>query len=382
MNIKAIASASVVFLCFCCTFIYSEDEADDNIIFEPFPKLFGADFRLGLKHLSLAEGLDSILWLKAGGSWGSESFYRNPDGSLYYDNAGSRLSTYPPDTAVSYDRLNFNWGIGFSQGILWNERVEENLLEAFIFYLGRYDYHYDDITRVQLITDSSLPDARGIFQNSVLAGFKLNDLNYDGRTKVYDGLSAEISAEWGPEWFFNTVFGRADFIRLNLTLMGFLPILDAAPESEWNKFSLYAAGFFAVDYIGGQAIPINVRKTIGGLYPRMGTGGAVRGMGAGRYDANLKIINNLELRANLPALLFKDLVPGFLVYFDSGFYSGIEGAPAGTPGSGFLFSTGAGVFINLFDLAVVTAYTHVLINNVKIDGSFWTPFSIAFSLHF
>jgi hypothetical protein len=337
---------------------------------------------LGLKHLSLIEGLDSIIWLKAGASWGSESFYRNPDGSLYYDNAGSRLSTYPPDTAVSYDRLNFNWGLGFSQGILWNERIKENLLEVFIFYLGRYDYHYDDINRVQLITDSSLPDADGIFQNSILGGLSLDDQNYDERTKVYDGISAELSAEWGPDWFFNTVFGRADFIRLNLTCMGFLPILDAAPESEWNIFSLYLADFFALDYISGTAIPINVRKSIGGLYPRTGTGGAVRGLGAGRYDANLKMVNNLELRANLPALITKDIVPGFLIYFDSGFFSGIEGAPANTPNQGFLFSTGAGIFINFFDLAVITAYTHILIHNVKIDGSFWTPFDIAFSLHF
>jgi hypothetical protein len=215
-----------------------------------------------------------------------------------------------------------------------------------------------------------------------MLGFYLDDVKLNKVNKTKNGIYLETSAEWGPRFLGNGFFGEADFIRFNVTGEYYLPILDAAPQSRRNIFSLYLADFFAADFVTGSSIPINVRKSFGGLSRRAGLGGAVRGFGPGRFDAKLKLVNNLELRANLPAIIIRDIVPGILLYFDSGYYGIIEGAAASPVNNGLLLSTGAGIYLNVLDFAQFTAYSHIALNRTRVNGAFWTPFAFAFTFHF
>jgi len=53
-----------------------------------------------------------------------------------------------------------------------------------------------------------------------------------------------------------------------------------------------------------------------------------------------------------------------------------------SPQSGFVSTIGAGVFVNLFDLATLAAYIHYRLDGVNADGSALVPFDLQFGLHF
>jgi len=322
----------------------------------------------------LAPGVNTVLWANVGGGYQTKTYYRDPsdDSPL-----GAGELSVDASTAPFYQRVNGDWGLGICQGILGNPEIQANLLEAFLFYKGRYSQYVNEESTFQLLFESPLPDKTGILQNSVLGGLSLMGLVPDARHKTARGYHAEVSAEWGPSFLGNTVFGRADFLRLNFTAMGFFPIYDASPESFANVFSVYLGEFFSVDYAVGDTIPLNVRQTFGGRDPRTGLGGAVRGVDDGRYDTTFKAVNNLEIRVNLPAIVLPDLVPGFVAYFDAGYYDFGD-----YPESGTLFSTGAGLYINLLDLAYLAGYSNYLLNDSNLDGTQWTPFELEFGLHF
>jgi len=106
----------------------------------------------------------------------------------------------------------------------------------------------------------------------------------------------------------------------------------------------------------------------------------VRGVDSGSLDVNLKLVNNLELRVNLPAIVLPDLVPGVVVHWDAGYFAQV-GESAGHV-SGFVTTVGAGLYFNLFDLAHLAAYTHYRLDAVNADGSPWVPFDLQFGLHY
>jgi hypothetical protein len=123
-----------------------------------------------------------------------------------------------------------------------------------------------------------------------------------------------------------------------------------------------------------------VRQSFGGRSPRTGLGGAVRGVDAGSLDVNFKVVNNLEVRLVGPALFLPTIVPGLVAYLDAGCFGGV-GEPAPVEW-GFVASTGAGVFVDLFGFAQLTGYVHYRLVGGNADGSALTPFAIDFTLKF
>jgi len=143
---------------------------------------------------------------------------------------------------------------------------------------------------------------------------------------------------------------------------------------------VYAGDFAAVDWVTGDPVPLNVRQSFGGRSPRTGLGDAVRGVDSGSLDGDFKAVNNLEVRVLGPALFLPDIVPGLVVYLDAGIF-GSAGAP-GPDAWGFVASTGAGVFVDLFGFAQLTGYLHYRLVGENADGSALTPFAIDFGLKF
>jgi len=376
------ALAAALFLALAATPLVA---GDLPLAFDVSPRIWGADLGIGYTGLELLDGRDTTLWLWAGGGWEQMPFYRDSDGSLaaeYLDLASGVIEHGLPATINAsndpfYQRAEGKWQLGIVQGLVAAEGPD--LVVAFLYYRGRYDAH---LTQGALIADAPLyafPDQDGIFQNSLLAGVAYQGVTKNAH-KVKSGVAAEASAEWAPSFLISAADGDASFLRLNASARFFLPLFDAVPDRDRNVFSVYAGDFLAVDWITGDAVPLNVRQSFGGRTPRLGLGGAVRGVDSGSLDTNFKAVNNLEVRVLGPALFMPDIVPGLVVYLDAGFFDS-----AGSPGPaarGFVASTGAGVFVDLFGFAQLTGYLHWRLVGVNANGSALTPLAVDFGLKF
>jgi hypothetical protein len=349
--------------------------SDDPWLSDVNIRLLGLDVGMGWRGLSVSPNVDTILWAYLGGGYEWQEYYREPSGALM---APGTLAGRDP----VYPRIEALGKLGIAQGIAWNERTNRNLLEAFIFYITRYDAYQAPAGGT--LAASSLSDRDGSFQNSFLGGLTLDNVRDDPDHKIRSGFVIEASTEWGPSWFFNTLVGNADFVRLNANARIFLPLFDVAPDRPVNLVSAYLADFMAVDYaIGiGAAVPLSIRQTFGGRHQQTGLGYAVRGVSWGSCDTNLKAVNNLELRVNLPALVIPDLVPGLLAFLDAGWYDQVgEAGTADPPPSGVLASTGFGAFLDFLDLVTAAVYLDYRIDAENLNGQRWSVAAEA-TLHF
>jgi hypothetical protein len=363
------ATWMVLFVVLAAGFGWAQDQRSP-VVFDIGLRIWGADVGVGYRGLPLAPGVDTTIWAYGGGGYEGVSFYREPAGELVLSGAlGSR------DPA--FTRIEALWKAGIAQGLAWNSRIEANLIDAFAFYRGRYDVNQAGAGSLLAATSISvLPDRDGSFLSSVLAGLAVNDLRFETKHKVYDGISAEISAEWGP--------GAAGWLRFNGTFRWFVPLYDVAPDRPVNLFSVYLAGFLAADYalgLGGP-VPMCVRRSLGGRDMIKGLGGALRGVDSTSADTNFKAVNNLEIRMNLPALFLPDLVPGIVVFWDAGYFDQVGEPSVATPASGFVTSAGAGISLNLLDIATLVGYIEYRLDAANANGQRLTPFALEFGLHF
>ncbi len=300
-------------------------------------------------------------------------YFRTPQ-DLPYEGS---LPGYDSAASPHLVRLVTRGGLEVDQGLLWNERDQRNALECFLAYQLRYEKNIKDSSVRQLLFDSSLPDRDQVLQSSLLAGVEWKNLDTARPHHVVSGVDAETSLEWGPSALGNRAIGGADFARWNFSARAFVPLFDAAPSSDTNLFSVYLGAFAAVDYAFGGYVPLNVRESFGGRTPRKGLGFAVRGLEDCRYDTPLKAVCNLELRANLPAIVSPRVIPGVLACVDIGYYNFIS-----QPLEGLVASTGGGVYLSVFDFLDLTLTTHVLLNATLVTGGAWTPVFFNFAFHF
>ncbi len=354
------ASLLALFL-LCAVFAHAEERFP--LVFDVLPFFWGSDLGVGYRGFSLIPGTDTILWAYGGGGYQTQTYIRMPDGTLITGAAPGTV-TVPAD--INYDRWSWRWQAGIEQGFLWNSRTQQNLLEAVLFYRGRYDSNVQ-ASPSQLIYQSASFDRFGLVGNAVIAGVIYDDLLFNPVNRTRNGIHAELTGEWGYPIFTGTVEGSFTYLRFNLTAKGFLPLFDAAPTAEMNVFSVCLCDFASVDYALGSSVPLHIRQTFGGMKPRTGLGGALRGIDSGSLDANLKAVNNLEVRAYLPALFIRDIVPGILVFCDAGAYAQL-GEGVASPAYGFVAATGAGAFVDIFDFAQIVVYGCYRLTGVNADA--------------
>lgn len=333
----------------------------------------GIDLVLDYRGLTLFPGVETIFEDYAGAGYQYNYFYRNPNGSPV---VGS-------DSGTTFSQFEIVDDLGIRQGIVWNPRLQRNLLEGFLLYRFHYDYDYQDPTKNQLIFQSSFPDARQTLINSVVAGFDYNTTVQNKVHGTWNGIYAEASGEWGPRAFFNSI-GQANFYRLNFTNWGYKTFYTSSTRRGANLFSLYGAYQVRVDYAGGNQIPIYVMQSFGGRYShlRYGLGDAVRGFEAGAYDTNFKAAVNFDLRVTgpgiyWPIILKGYLIPGLYAFADGGYYNGYFGDPSNAPG-GFLASTGVGAYVDVLGLGNVTAALAFPLVGHRVDNA---PYALVFHFH-
>jgi hypothetical protein len=340
------------------------------------------DAGIGYRGIKLLPNADTTIWAYLGGGYEWLTYYRDPSGALLAPRdlaPGGPLEGKDP----GFVRIEGAWRLGIDQGLAWNERTETNLVEVFAFYRGRVDFN--QIKQGQLLFDSTLSDRSGLLLNSIIGGLAYDDLLPDTHHKTWSGISAEMSVEWGPRLFLNTFMGDSDFVRFNATFRWFLPLYDMKPDEPVNFFSIYLAERFSADYALGLSapVPLYIRQTFGGRGDQVtGLGKAVRGVDEGSLDTNLKAVNSLEVRANLPAFMSPDIVPGLVVFWDLGAYDQVgESGFTGAAGEGVVSSAGAGLFLDFLDRARGAAYMTRRLTGENADGSV-VNFQVEFGLHF
>ncbi len=312
----------------------------------PFPVPMGADLQLGLPLASPGGlPLTAVLRLRAG----------YEDLRFLRDDATGNPIAAPKDLGLNYFMSpNFQWAAGLVQAIIPAEKV--NLLEAFLFYRGRYDIYNPDLST------SVFSDAQGLFGSSVLVGLGYDALAKDSR-RVRSGIGAEASAEWGP----GAVNEGTDFWRLNAQGEFYLPLLSKGrPENErLNLFSIYLAGYLSADYAGGAEPPIWVMQSLGGRDLKDGLGSRIRGFPSMSYDSSLKVVANGEIRVLGPALFGQAwCIPSVYIFCDTAYYAGLAQAATQSDARGVLSSAGLGFNLDVFDSVYIGLY-----GGLKFPGS-------------
>jgi hypothetical protein len=389
--------------------------------------LWGIDFipsGIGVElgyELGTPLGVDTVFRVMLKGGYSGTRTYRAVDFtpnqvldfSFHPEYAGYTASLPSDEEWDSYyNRINFDtprvkWEVGVKQGILWNDDLDKNLLEGFLYYRGRWNWYWRarvkwgaDDPETEIIRDVhdqwqaayDGTDAYGIVDNSFIGGIIFDTVEFDDKAKTYNGFYAEASFEASP--YFRNVLGPSDFYRVNGTANAFLEIFKLRPEFKRNLLSIYLAEHFAVDYIWSKYnMPIYAMQTFGGTDLRYGLGGGdgVRGFEKYTWDTNFKVVNNIELRVNGPAIGLKHLVPGFLVYFDAGIGAGYfgyeqdESQPAildNPEDASFMCSTGVGIFLDLLGVATARYYVHFPLYPERLDGQPVVLTDINLDLHF
>ena len=343
------------------------------------PRFWGASLALRYSiEPPTPDVVESSFWAGMSGAWETAGHYRNSDGSLL-------LPEKPISADASYNRVDLIVQLGFMQGFLARSDIAEDQAVFFATYRARFDYPIFDPNEdvSDLFRTSTLPEAAGSLVGSVVTGAAYSNVVVDPVLMSKSGVTAELAAELAPAFLHNQVLGAADYYRATLTLRGYLPIFSLEPDGQFNTLSIYAAAFGAVDWATGTQIPHAIRSSVGGRSPRSAIGGAVRGYELGRFDATFKVVANAEIRANLPALFLPGLLPGLLVYTDFGyFYNTGAVPPYPAEGSGYLFSSGAGVYFDVLDIFQLLFYTNVLWNETTIGKEPFVPFSLGFGFHY
>ena len=361
--------------------------------FDPILRLFGADLGVGYRGLSLIPGEQTTFWVYGGGGYEGEHYYRDAAGNLLSPGQIGSGSGVLANADPTFNRIEAAWRLGIEQGIAWNPRTSTSLLEAFFFYRGRYDVNQAAAgALLTLPSAAALPDQGTSILNTLQFGFGYDDMLTNGH-RTRNGTSAEVTAEWGPPWLFNTIQGNSDFVRFNGNFTWFLLLYDAAPQSRLNLFSVYLGEYVSMDYavgLNGVPVPLYIRQTFGGRTQNTGLGAQVRGVDEGAYDTNLKAVNNLEVRVNLPAIaapgfvadLVPYAVPGILAYFDCGAYDQVGEPGISSPGSGFVASTGAGVFVEVAHIGALLAYVEYRLDQANAAGDHLRAFVLDFGMQF
>ena len=337
----------------------------DDIEIVPGIRFWGADIGINYKGISFIPSLTTRLCIWFGGGYESVGYFRDPDGIQYdpYDSEGE------PDLAF-FDRLEFLWALGIRQGILFDPAKDDNLFEVHLFYRGQYDEDYEDSEDPEYIFLSDLPDSEGILLHTIVAGLFFDTEVIDKAQRKRNGIKADISIEFAPA-LINEI---ADYTRATVDIRAYLTLLDLDPDNaeKKNLFNLYICDRFLWDGIVGDLIPIAARQNVGGrsLSNSKGLGGIMRGIDSRRFDGYLKMVNNFDIRMNLPA--FWIVVPGIVLYFDIGIADDLN---YNLQPEYLHYSTGIGAFV--FGLG----FDVILYANYWIDGERFTV-SFDFKLHF
>jgi hypothetical protein len=337
---------------------------------DPGIRFWGGDLEIQYRGISFIPPLTTRLCIAAGLGYETVGYYRNPDNTPYTPpQAGSN-----PNRAL-FTRFEGVWSLGLRQGIVFDRRKEDNLLEAHCLYRGKYnDYCEEALSEDALVFSSGLVDSGGILQNSLVVGLFFDSVIEHRSHRKKNGIQTDVSCEVAPKYLGNNVFGLADYIRFTIDVRGFITVfdLDAENTKAHNTFNICLGNRFLWDYCDGGYVPLHARQSVGGreAVTSEGLGGVMRGVEKGRFDGYIKVLNNVDVRMNLPTLWL--FVPSIVFYCDAGISDNLSYTISM---ENILVSAGAGVSLYAFGFDAIV-YGNYFFNERKSSLSF--DFSLCF----
>jgi hypothetical protein len=184
---------------------------------------------------------------------------------------------------------------------------------------------------------AGLPEAQGTFENSLGGGLGYTDLAKPSGDWSRKGFRADLCYEWSYELYPEDL--SAAFVHeISAEVSLFLPLFSS------ETLSLVIADHALGSALLGGAIPEQRLSSLGGnrYLPFDALGGIVRGVDDNAADGRLKAANNVELALFFPKLFKGIVVPGILLFFDSGIAD--DGAFGSDPGTLRLSTGGALTF--------------------------------------
>lgn len=344
--LKKLLFLFLLIILFSGVLLAAEEESSSAFNYSVFPTDFwSGKIFFGYTGFSFIEGQETSLETEFRGGWLTQYSYYS----------GSFLNRLEPVEGFDYTDAEFKTGylqglFGIRQGFVRNKRNDKNLIEGFLYYKGRWETHEnsdDNSPWFMQLTDN--PENDGIFQQSLVIGSAYNDVVRSTHA-VKDGFDAGIVFDYAPSF----INDPADYYTVVLEAAGYLPILDLNPGEKMNLFSIYLADRVKLAYTDGDYRPYNIRQE---------NAASIRGIEEERLDSKLTIVNNFELRYNLPALFIPDLMFGLLTYFDAGYY--YEDASY----NGTVFSAGAGLYLDLFGAFQGGIRYDYLLKETRMDES-------------
>lgn len=334
-------------------------------------RTYGADIDVNFGFLSHFTGSWTQLHTRIGGGWQQEGFHRNPDGSLFFADEKDDIQL------ARHNRIETGARIGVVQGISWNEQLEQTDWRGYVLVGSSYEFHIRDELINQLIFETDYQDNERSLTNRIATG-ALRDRVHKTEHKV-DGFNQEISLEYGPWWLGNRAMGAADYVRLHARHVHYVPLFTDG---------LYLVNGTYIDrlwggWAEGTTVPLNARASFGGWKSRSGLGDTARGFESGRFDADFKLANAMDIRYRAVHLESLNTRLGILGYWDIGYYRGLRDAPEDSEYNvGWVSSNGIAASITVLDTYTLVLYSHLpWFGTITHADSRVIPFAIDFGFH-
>ncbi len=339
-------------LIFCSASIQAQTASNIPVISPPAleldfdPRVYGADIDINLGFPGQYTNRWTQLHARIGAGLQKEGYHRRPDGSLF-------ISSQPEELQQAmHRRIEFGARYGLLHGIGWNEETQQPRAQGFLLLTSSYDRHLVSNDPDYLISATDYPDRLHSLTQFIIAGIFIDSVQHSAR--VRDGEYLETALEFGPYWLGNRLLGNADFLRLHARGIFYRPLFTEGLYWVNGSYLDILWGGWAK----GSTIPTNQRASFGGFAPRSGLGGTVRGFYSGRFDADVKFANAMDIRYQFPPVSVVGI--GLLGYWDIGYYRELRDSPADDPFNlGWLASNGAGISITLLESWTLVLYSHL-----------------------
>ncbi len=271
--------------------------------------------------------------------------------SHYYTEDGAPLGPRSQLTEVTVGGR-----IGMEQGILWNNRNNENLVSVYAAIAPRWSKYNTRTGKANYILGQSaytFTEELSVFSLGILTGARYNDV-YKNMHAVRDGVAAELYAEIQPGFWGNGAYYPGIMWNIGASASYHLPVFDLTEEWEETTFAGEFTTRLIVDYLHGYGYTQLERRTaFGGLYYNGGRlGDTIRGYEVNSYDANMSIALNTELNLIGPQIVFPNIYPKATVFLDMG-YAGYTQTAYTTESFDqhhYLLSTGFDIGLSILDI--------------------------------
>lgn len=293
----------------------------------------------GLDGFEFIPGAKSRFMLYLGGGYISDSYQRD----IYGERVTDPEFVFP---GSGFHSIALDSRLGLDLGIQYHNDLKKNWLYSRLYIMTDFQSYITDETDPSTLSQTDFPDNDGYWETSLFTSLQLDLLDIDRSDETIKGISAEAALAWVPGIGMNSVSGDADYLRFDANWSGFIPLLK-------NKYaSLYLGDRVMFDCLFGDKIPAHAQRRMGGFKLEHATGGAVRGIDKDRFDGNLKLINNFDIRMTFPALIHPKIIPEIFAFFDMALVDNLDWVLCSFAEG--IYTIGIGIFINsnLFGIAL------------------------------